>query len=143
MIITNSVQETHALAREVAEQVRRGGVICLSGDLGSGKTTFTQELAKTLGVKRNVNSPTFLVVRSYRLAESEQAAKVLYHVDLYRLNSEQEIEEIGLTDMLADTEAVVVIEWSEKLGSLRPKKRIDIHFEYLEEKKRRIKIDDH
>lgn len=134
--ITTSSKETQQLAKELARTLTGGEVICLYGDLGHGKTTFTQGLGEGLGVARYVNSPTFLIMRSYKLPSE----KMLYHVDLYRLEHEQEIIDIGLTDLMHSPDAIVVIEWPEKLGKLMPKKRIDIRFEYLDENKREIII---
>jgi tRNA threonylcarbamoyladenosine biosynthesis protein TsaE len=140
-IVTSSVEETSALAAEIAAEVRDGGVLCLYGDLGSGKTTFTQGLAKALDISKHVTSPTFLIMRTYELALSkEHRAKGLFHIDLYRLNSEAEMEDIGLSEILSDPENIVVIEWSEKLGKKMPEKRIDIRFEYVDDERRKIEI---
>jgi tRNA threonylcarbamoyladenosine biosynthesis protein TsaE len=138
-----SRDETLGLAEEIAGEVKNGGVICLYGDLGSGKTTFTQGLAKALGIEKHVTSPTFLIMRTYKLQakSSEQRAKSLFHIDLYRLSSEAEMADIGLSEILGDPENIVVIEWSEKLGKLLPQKRIDIHFEYLDEDRRKVTVE--
>lgn len=133
---TISAQETQTIAKELAKTLHGGEVICLYGDLGHGKTTFAQGLGEGLGVSRHVNSPTFLIMRSYKLP----ADKMLYHVDLYRLEHQQEIIDIGLPDLMHNPDAIVVIEWPEKLGALLPKKRIDIQFAYLDENKREITI---
>ena len=134
--ITTSSKETQQLAKELAMTLKGGEVICLYGDLGHGKTTFTQGLGEGLGVARHVNSPTFLIMRSYKLPSE----KMLYHVDLYRLEHEQEIIDIGLTDLMHSPDAIVVIEWPEKLGKLLPQQRIDIHFEHLDDSKRGITV---
>jgi len=143
-VITTKSEDTQALGEKIAQEVKNGGIVCLYGDLGSGKTTFTQGLAKALGSTANVNSPTFVIVRTYKLAQSqEQTAKSFYHVDLYRLESDKEMEDVGLREILEDPENIVVIEWAEKLGSLLPKKRTDIKFEYLGENQREINIARH
>ena len=140
-LTTHSVEETLSLARELADQVKNGGILCLYGDLGSGKTTFTQELAKKLGIQKQVNSPTFLLIRSYTIPPSPtQVERSFYHMDLYRLHSEKEMEDIGIQEILENPDNVVVIEWSEKLGNLLPGKRIDIHFTYVDEEKREIVV---
>jgi tRNA threonylcarbamoyladenosine biosynthesis protein TsaE len=135
-VTTNNFDETRQFAETFAKTLRGGEVICLYGDLGNGKTTFTQGLAKGLGVVRNVNSPTFIIMRTYNLPQE----KTLYHVDLYRLHHEQEIIDIGLPDIMHKPEAIVVIEWPEKMGTLLPEKRIDIQFSYEQEDKRTIII---
>lgn len=144
VIVTKSSEETADLGKQVAEKVRDGGVVCLYGDLGSGKTTFTQGLARALGVTKQVNSPTFLIMKSYEVPiKHEEARRDVYHIDLYRLGSEKEMEDIGLSEILSDPKNIVIIEWSEKLGSLQPKRRIDIHFAYVDEEVRRLNIHDY
>ena len=151
-IVTNNSQETLALGEKIAREVKDGGIVCLYGELGSGKTTFTQGIAKALGIGQYVNSPSFLIMRTYELpAKNEErqpnADRPLdekltgfYHVDLYRLESEREIEDIGLPEILEDSRSIVVIEWAEKLGNLLPQKRIDLHFQYIDEEKRKITL---
>jgi tRNA threonylcarbamoyladenosine biosynthesis protein TsaE len=143
-IVTTNAQQTAVMGEKIAEEVKNGGVICLYGDLGSGKTTFTQGLGKALGIEKHVNSPTFLIVRTYELSAKgkEQRAKSFFHIDLYRLGSEKEMEDIGIKEILEDSENIVVVEWAEKLGSLLPDKRVDIRFSYVDEGKRRITIKD-
>jgi tRNA threonylcarbamoyladenosine biosynthesis protein TsaE len=146
--VTESFEETQAFAEEFAKSLHGGEVLCLYGDLGYGKTTFVQGLGKGLGVARHVNSPTFLIMRSYRITGNSQQLtsndsheKMLYHVDLYRLEHEQEIRDIGLLDLMHDPDTIVVIEWPEKLGKLLPEKRTNITFEYINEDKRKITIE--
>lgn len=136
---TTSVEETHEIARNVTELVKEGGILCLFGDLGSGKTTFTQGLAKSLGIEHQVNSPTFLIVRTYTVPGTE-VIKSFYHIDLYRLQSEAEMEDMGLPEILSNMENIVVIEWSEKLKKLLPTQRIELHFSYIDEHTRKIEV---
>jgi tRNA threonylcarbamoyladenosine biosynthesis protein TsaE len=132
--ITHSVNETYAVAEEFAQSLKGGEVICLYGDLGYGKTTFTQGLAKGLGIRSKILSPTFIIVRSYKHTYT------VYHIDLYRLTHEQEIIDLGVLDFMQDKENIVIIEWPEKMGTLLPAKRIDIVFDYLDEYSRNITI---
>lgn len=132
---TNSFAETQKIGEAFGKTLRGGEVICLHGDLGHGKTTFVQGLAKGLGITGKILSPTFIIMRSYK-AETVH----FYHVDLYRIGSEQEIVDLGLTDFMQNQENILAIEWPEKMGSLLPEKRIDILFEYLDENKRKIQI---
>lgn len=129
-VLTSSAQETRDFGRRIAEHLldrigERPRIICLYGELGSGKTTFTQGFARGLGIKGRLLSPTFIIVRRYQLPKS---SGFLYHVDLYRLQTTDELEELGFSEIFADPHAFVVIEWAEKLGSLLPKHRIDIQF---------------
>lgn len=138
--ISESSKDTNRLAERIAASVKPGQVIALKGDLGSGKTTFTKGVAKTLGIKQHITSPTFLIVKTYDVPQEK--IKKLYHLDLYRLQSEKEIEEIGITEILRDPHGIVIIEWAERMGTLLPKDRIDIEFEYIDENKRKITINE-
>lgn len=137
-IITRSLDETQQFATDFAQKLQGSDVVLLSGDLGAGKTSFTQGLAKALGVTKRILSPTFIVMRRYSL--DSQKMKHFYHVDLYRLGSEKEIIELGLPEMMADPDAVTVIEWPEKLGSLQPKNAWKLQFAYVSENERKISI---
>jgi len=115
-------------------------IIALYGDLGSGKTTFLQGLAKGLGVKRRVISPTFVFVKEYPIFKKENLAANFYHIDLYRIEKLKEALHLGLQEMFADKKAIVVVEWAGKIKKMLPKKRIDIFFSYLGPNKRKIVI---
>ena len=133
-----SVEETWALAQEVAATLRQGDVICLEGDLGAGKTTFTQGLAKAMGVAGRVTSPTFCIVQEHRAANpSPGAAALLVHMDLYRLHGEDDVIAIGWEDYLSEG-AVLVVEWPERAGSLIPPDAIHISFAHLDGGERRM-----
>lgn len=131
----NSVEETWGIARKFAEGLKPGDVICLEGDLGAGKTTFTQGLAAALGVSGRVTSPTFCIVQ-----EHSGEGKLLVHMDLYRLHGEEDVEAIGWEDYLARG-AIMVVEWPERAGSLIPNNAYHITFRYSEgEENRTISI---
>lgn len=130
--ITKSAQETanlgQALAKQLLEQKRGEAkpiVICLYGELGSGKTTFTQGFAKGLGITSRLLSPTFIIVRRYAMPNN---SGFLYHLDLYRLKSGTELDGLGLSEIFREPNSVVMVEWAEKLGKFLPQKRIDIYF---------------
>ena len=110
----NGVEETWAVARAFAAELRPGDVVCLEGDLGAGKTTFTQGLAASLGAKRAVTSPTFCLV-----VEHPTDRFLLVHMDLYRLRGEDDVLSIGWEDYL-DEGAVLAVEWPDRAGSLIP-----------------------
>ena len=116
-----SVEETRALGAALGRRLSAGDVVLLYGELGAGKTAFTQGLALGLGVppERRVASPTFTLV-------NEHLGKYpLHHIDLYRIDDPGELEEIGLRDYLAGA-GVTVIEWAEKLGHFLPDQRLDV-----------------
>lgn len=134
--ITKSSEETKDLARKIAKNLKGGEVLLLFGNLGSGKTTFVQGLAEGLGIKERIISPTFIIIRHHKLKD-----RVFYHVDLYRIESSKELEELGLNEILNNKENIIAIEWAEKLKTL-PKIRTEIYFEYISENEREITIKD-
>lgn len=136
--LSHSTEETYQTAHKIAEQFKNsGGIIALMGDLGAGKTTFTQGFALALGIREKVISPTFVIMRQHSLPNDN---RVLYHLDLYRLESESMIKEIGLTDLWNNPENIILIEWAEKIEHLLPKDAIRIHLRKLGENEREIEV---
>ena len=133
---TNSPQETIEFARGFAKGLKPGTVLCLEGQLGSGKTTFIKGLAEGLGLKHpeQVKSPTFVLMHIYK------ARTPLYHFDCYRLDSLEELENIGFVDFVNDPQAISCVEWAEKAGDLIPEGARHVHFEILGVTQRRITI---
>jgi tRNA threonylcarbamoyladenosine biosynthesis protein TsaE len=121
----SSVEETWELAGRFAEELSPGDVVCLEGDLGAGKTTFTQGLAAAMGVPGRVTSPTFCIVQEHA------GERLLVHMDLYRLHDEADVEAIGWEDYLAQG-AVLVVEWPERAGSLVPADAKRVVFRHLD-----------
>lgn len=140
-IITTSFEETQQLGKDFAANLKGGEVLALHGDLGSGKTTFVQGLAQELGIAQRIISPTFIIMRSYGIRNQELGIRNFYHIDLYRIESERDVEGLGLVELMGDPENIVVIEWPEKIENLLPDNRIDVFFEYLGEDKRQIKFE--
>lgn len=137
--ITGSEEETKRIGEELAKSLIDGRFIALFGELGSGKTTFVQGLAKGSGIKKRIISPTFIILRSYKTPDSDTFN--FYHIDLYRAEgNEKEMINLGLAEIINDKKNIIVVEWAEKMKKLLPKKRWEISFEYIDENKRRIKI---
>ncbi len=138
-ITTTSPQETARIGQEFGNCVREKGirVVCLYGELGSGKTTFVQGFAKGLGIATRLLSPTFIIVRRYQIPDN---SGFLYHLDLYRMEGEKDLLGLGLPEILADSNSVVLIEWAEKLGELLPKNRVDVRFSVFEDGKHYVSI---
>ena len=112
--------------------------MALIGDLGSGKTTFTQGFAQALGIHEKITSPTFTLIRQHQLPHS---GRKLYHLDLYRLEAVNPTE-LGLVDLFTQTEDIVLIEWAEKLADQLPKETLVIKFKHLSKDRREIEIAD-
>lgn len=130
--IVKSVGEMKALAQEVAVEVEAGDVLLLYGSLGSGKTVFVQSLARVLGVTDQVTSPTFTVVAEY-MAREGLAVERLVHIDLYRLSEKDVSRELSVVEALKKDKrknAVIIIEWAEKLGDKVVKGAKKIEFEH-------------
>lgn len=132
--ITNNYKETKKLGIKFAKEIKNINVICLYGDLGAGKTTFAQGVAQGLGIENRIISPTFVIVRSYKTKNQ----KIFYHIDLYRVETKRDLEELGIEEILNDNNNIVVIEWAEKLANFLPKKRIEINFSYENKSDRKI-----
>ena len=139
-VVTQSAEETQRLGAKLGSlfltQKGRGlpHVLCLSGELGSGKTTFVQGLAKGLEINKRLPSPTFIIVRRYTIPQ----LSFLFHLDLYRINNEREAASLGFSEMLKVPRAVIVVEWPDRLGALIPHKRIEAWFSALENGKHGI-----
>jgi tRNA threonylcarbamoyladenosine biosynthesis protein TsaE len=134
---TKSAEDTKKLGKKLSADLKGGEVVALVGDLGSGKTTFAQGFAQGLGIKENIISPSYIIMRTYKIPPL-----TLYHLDLYRIeeNIDQELTNIGFKEILDDKKAVVLIEWAEKAKDTLPKNTIWINFEYLNEDERNITI---
>ncbi len=117
-IITNNEKETIELGEFLAKKCKGGEVFALSGDLGSGKTVLAKGMAKGLGVKAYVTSPTFVLMKIYGTGKGRKI-KEFVHVDCYRLGHEQDLIDIGITEYLNRPDAVCLIEWAEKLPFLK------------------------
>lgn len=121
MIIDSySSQDTYQLGYRMGSNAKKGEIFCLSGDLGVGKTVFTQGFAKGLGIEEPVNSPTFTIIQEY-----EGGRLPFYHFDVYRITDIDEMEEIGYEDYFYGN-GVCLIEWAELIGELIPSKHITV-----------------
>jgi len=133
---SNSPAATSALGKRTGERLEAGSVIALTGELGCGKTLLTRGICEGLGVPLGqVNSPTFVLVNEYR------GRLPVFHMDLYRLNTEADVVDLGITDYLSRAESgVLIIEWAEKIPSLLPDDLLKVEFEVLSARKRRIEF---
>lgn len=139
--ITKTPQETKSQGEAFGAALHGGDVVALYGDLGSGKTTFVQGLAASLGLKQRIVSPTFLILKTYTLAGAKNHIEMFYHADLYRIASETKEENVGLREILESENSLTVIEWPEKIETLLPQKTKRIRFTYLSDTEREIRYE--
>ena len=138
IVTVNSVEETQERAAKLARFLRPGDLLCLSGDLGAGKTTFTRGLVRALESPAPVSSPTFTLIHEYLGGRLP-----VYHVDAYRLSGAAEVEGIGLEEYLMRGDGITVIEWPERITSALPEGRLEIRLEETEDEARRITMTGH
>jgi tRNA threonylcarbamoyladenosine biosynthesis protein TsaE len=134
---TVSRADVTELAKKLAPKLYPGLVIALNGDLGAGKTTFTQELTKAAGVTETVNSPTFVLMNVYN------GPLRFYHFDLYRLSTIDDLENIGGEELIPSTDGVTIIEWAEKIPEILPEKYLQIDIAYKNAHSRIFNIQEH
>ena len=124
-ITTKTEEETMEVAQNIESDKFPNMVICLIGDLGSGKTVFTKGFAHALGIDENITSPTFNIIKEYTGGEAN-----LYHMDLYRLNGD--VRNLGLDEYFSK-EGVVIIEWADMIEEYLPDERLEIRFKVIDE----------
>ncbi|MBU0961246.1 MAG: tRNA (adenosine(37)-N6)-threonylcarbamoyltransferase complex ATPase subunit type 1 TsaE [Proteobacteria bacterium] len=136
VFVLKNLEETEMFGRHLGTQARPGDIICLSGDLGAGKTALTQKIAKGLGVPDScyVTSPSFSILQEY------PGRIPLYHMDFYRLGDETEVEDLGFEEFFY-LSGLTVIEWSERAGALIPATRLFIRLTINDDLSRRVEID--
>jgi tRNA threonylcarbamoyladenosine biosynthesis protein TsaE len=133
-VLSRSPEQTRKIGARLGDALQTGDVICLQGDLGAGKTTFVQGVAKGWGSLDSVSSPTFIIVNVYRRADQGQ----LFHMDAYRLDSTTEAEELDLDAMLA--QGPLLVEWPERIDGLIPEERLWVRLEYVGDEEREMKF---
>lgn len=152
--LTKSPTQTQKLGEQLAKEIlkkkvplppARGGrkgkkafVVALEGELGSGKTTFLQGFAKGLGIREKILSPTFVILKKFRLPSPK--FQWFYHIDCYRIEKAKELLILGFKEVISEPQNIVVIEWAEKIKKILPENILKIKFKFVDEKKRKIKI---
>lgn len=160
-ILSTSTLQTKKIGQLLAEELRGGEIICLTGDLGAGKTTFTQGLLKGLGAKGPYTSPTFAIIKEYEghvtcsmehIARNEkQKTKQqmlhtpcsifhIFHIDAYRIGS-KDLLELGFADFAGQKKSIIILEWPEKVRKIIPSNAVWINFQWLSEKERKISFE--
>ena len=139
---SKSPLDTKKIALRLAKKLKGGEILALEGDLGGGKTTFTKGLAKALGAKKLVVSPSFLIMKVYNIKKGR--IRKFCHIDVYRLKNNKEIEGLGLVDYLNKKDTVTVIEWADKIKKYLSKfKTIKVLFQFVDKNQRKISISNH
>ena len=131
--VTHSAEETIALGRKIGARLRPGDIIAMEGTLGAGKTTITKGIASALGINEPVTSPTFTLVSEYA------GSMLLYHMDVYRIDTAEDFYSIGAEDMLYGS-GVCIIEWSEKIRAELPDSAITVRLQANADNSRSIAI---
>lgn len=134
--ISHSAEQTRRLGVRLGELLQPTDLICLSGDLGSGKTTLVQGIARGWGSLDPVTSPTFVIINQYRRADSRR----LYHLDAFRLSGAVEAEAMGVEELL-DGDGPLLIEWPERISDLLPGERWWVQLRWVNESRRNLRID--
>lgn len=150
-IISASSSETQEIGKKLAreffkkEDIDNATVISLEGDLGGGKTTFAKGFARGLSVKKRIKSPTFVIMRRYKIKIKNKIQdskllefKNLYHFDCYRIKRTKEILDLGWEKTIKNSQNIILVEWGEKIRSILPKDTLHIKFDFLDKNKRKI-----
>lgn len=142
-MISKSVEETKEYAGELAGDLksreREATVVALSGNLGSGKTTFAKAFAGQFGIhEHRVSSPTFVIMKSYDLDQDKYLFKKFIHVDAYRLERAEDIEKLGWQKFLRDPGNLILVEWPQNIGAAMPESAMRISFSHIDENTREI-----
>lgn len=135
---SNSPKETQKIAIDLAQKIiktKKGAVITLEGELGAGKTTFTQGFADALGIKDKIKSPTFVLMKKYSIGIFN-----FYHIDCYRVKDEKDLKILELNEILNMSHNIVLIEWPERVSKIIPKNHITVHIDHVSENERKITI---
>lgn len=115
-------------------------VIALEGELGAGKTTLVKGLARALKIKSRIKSPTFNLVKHYLIPDNLKARSSLYHLDCYRLKDHRDLKPLGIDEIIKNRENIILIEWSDRVKKILPRKHIQIHIDHIDKNIRKISI---
>jgi len=142
---TKNEKETKKLGEKIGKLLlkeklgKTAKIVLLSGELGSGKTTFLKGFAKSLGITDNIVSPTFIIMRTFTLFQKTKFQR-FYHIDCYRINRYEELLNLGLKEIIKNNKNIVAIEWPEMIKRILPKQVLNIQFKIIGKRKREILI---
>lgn len=126
-----NLKDTEIVGKIIARNLEKGTVLCLDGDLGAGKTTLTQFIAKEFGVNECITSPTFTIIKEY------EGKLPFYHMDVYRIDSEDDMYDLGYEEYIY-SEGITIIEWSQKIINMLPENRINIDIQRVNDDNLRV-----
>ena len=132
-----SIKETSDFAVEFLTSHLTGNVVGLIGDLGAGKTTFVQQIGEYLGIKTPIVSPTYMLLKTYKI-DSFQDFNALLHLDMYRINTWDEVESLGLPELWSDKKNLIIVEWADRIKDHLPENAQYINFEHVNENTRTV-----
>ncbi len=143
--LTKNYLETKKLGGKIAKNIlkrknKKAVVLALTGELGSGKTTFLQGFARGLGIKEKILSPTFIVMKRFTISKQNSFFKNFFHIDCYRLEKAKEILDLGLFKEIINLPNIVALEWADRFSKIMPEETLWIKFSLIDENKRRIEI---
>jgi len=148
--VSNSPKDTQKVASNLAKKILmnsplrsgRARVIGLEGELGAGKTVFVKGFSKALKIKGPISSPTFIIMKSYKIPNHIQnyTFHTIYHIDVYRLKDEKDLVKLGIKKIINNFHNIVLIEWAERVRKILPKDHIKIHIDHIGKNKRKIAI---
>ena len=144
--ISHKAEETRALGQKLTRNFlkkrspRKALIISCEGELGTGKTTFIQGVARGFGIKEQIKSPTFVILRQHRLPQEVAGFETFYHLDCYRLKGARDILNLGFKDLICDPKNVIVIEWANRIKKCLPAESLRVKFRHLGNQKREIRI---
>jgi tRNA threonylcarbamoyladenosine biosynthesis protein TsaE len=147
--LTNSSKQTRRLGYVLAKEIlktklkrKKPFILGLTGELGGGKTTFLQGFARGLGIKERVLSPTFVIMRKFKIPIKKLPSPFFnfYHIDCYRLRKIKEILDIDFRKIISSTQSIVAIEWADKIRNILPRDTIWIKFKFVDKEKRKIEV---
>jgi len=141
--LSKSIEETQKIGEELAKEIdkfftnKNALLIGLEGELGGGKTTFVQGFAKGLGIKERILSPTFIILKKFKIRKKSKF-KNFYHIDCYRLSNYKDLLSLGFQEILNNKENIIAIEWPEKVKEILPSNYLFLKFDFIDFEKRRI-----
>jgi len=142
-ITSRSLEDTEKIAADFVKKLslhaHAGALIVgLYGDLGSGKTTFTQDVAEIFGIEENITSPTYVIEKVYPIDHAK--FKNLIHIDAYRLSSGKELLSLGWQNISSNPDNIILVEWPERIAEILPENHVRIHFTFVSDMEREIEI---